>query len=153
MNPFEQLTARLRTTAWNHSTHGYSPSVEEMDGIVRWVRTVAELARRDDGKEAAHLLSSPARMLGHIPADHVAEEIDGQAAAVADAYARVLVRNAMEWSDMEAQGALSPGFPSDLFEPLIRLLEHGCQFRLSKGFLEVGDKAIPIHKCPSLPAV
>lgn len=150
MNSFEQLSLRLSSTPWNDPTNGYSPSTEEMDGVIRWVKTISELARQSDGKESQHILSSPARMLGHRPADYAAKEIDEQAAKVTDAYARVIVRSAMEWSDMLAQRGTYPGFPSDLFEPLLALLERGCQFRLSKGFLEVGDKAIPIQRWPVL---
>ncbi|TDM06080.1 MAG: hypothetical protein C4K60_15595 [Ideonella sp. MAG2] len=152
MNSLDQLTARIGIIASSSSTSSYPLSVEEVNAVVRWVRIMAELARREDGKEEAHLLSSPARLLGHISSDHVTERIDGQVALISDAYARVLVKNAMEWSNMDAQGKLPPGLPPDLFEPLLSLLGCGCQFRLSKGFLEVGDKAIPIHRWPAVPA-
>jgi hypothetical protein len=121
-----------------------------MDGVIRWVKTISELARQGDGKEAPHLLSSPSRILGHRPTGRAVKEIDEQAAKVADAYARVLVKNALEWSDLLVQNELPPGISSDLFEPLLALLERGCQFRLSKGFLEVGDKAIPVHRWPMI---
>lgn len=150
MNSFKQLSQRLSSKLWHDSTSGYSPSAEEMNGVIRWVRTVSELVSHDEGKEAQHVLASPARMLGHSPADYAVKEIEEQAAKVTDAYARVLVRSAMEWADMLALGVLPPGFPPDLFEPLLALLERGCQFRLSKGFLEVGDKAIPLHRWPVL---
>lgn len=150
MNSFEQLSKRLSSTPWSDSINGYSPSAEEMDGVIRWMKILSELARQGDGKEAQHLLSSPSRILGHRPTDNAAKEIDEQTAKVADAYARVLVKNALEWSDMLSQKELPPSFPPDLFEPLLALLERGCQFRLSKGFLEVGDKAIPVHRWPIL---
>jgi hypothetical protein len=135
---------------WNDSTNEYSPSAEEMDGVFRWLNTLSELARQDDREEAHHVLSSPARMLGYKPTDHVVQEIDKRIAEVTDAYARVLVRNAMEWTDMAAQDELPAGLPSDLFEPLVGLIGRGCQFRLSKGFVEVGDKVIPIHRWPAI---
>ena len=150
MNSFEQLSARLSSTSWNASNNGYSPSVLEIDGIVRWLGAVAQLAQQGDEKEVPHVLSSPARMLGHRPADDVVKAIDRHAASIADAYARVLVKNAMEWADMVTQGQLPPGLAPDLFEPILALLERGCQVRLSKGFLEVGDRAIPIHRWPAL---
>lgn len=150
VNPFEQLAKRLGGAPWIGSISGYSPSAEALDGVARWMRILSELARQVDGNEVPHLLASPARLLGYRPGDHAAKEIDEQIARVSDAYAAILVRNAMEWADMSAQGKRSPEFPLDLFEPLLALLERGCQFKLRKGYLEVGDNAFPLHGWPNL---
>ena len=110
VNPFEQLAERLGGAPWIGSISGYSPSAEALDGVARWMRILSELARQVDGNEVPHLLASPARLLGYRPGDHAAKEIDEQIARVSDAYAAILVRNAMEWADMSAQGSALRSF-------------------------------------------
>lgn len=129
---------------------GYSPSPDEMEGVLRCLKVIADLASKGEGTAIQHVLASPARMLGYEPSERIAKAIEEQTNGVADAYAKVLVKNAMEWADMATEGKLPSSYSSDLFEPLLSLLEKGCYFRLSKGFLEVGDKAIPVHRWPIL---
>jgi hypothetical protein len=150
MDSLERLSDRLNNTPWPDVNQGCSPSSVEMEGVLRCLKAIAELAREGEGKAAQHVLASPARMLGHVPSARAANAIERQTTGVVDAYAKVIVKNAMEWADMVAEGKLPLGCSSDLFEPLLALLERGCHFRLSKGFLEVGDKAIPIHRWPIL---
>lgn len=152
MNPFEELTDRLNRTAWAAPAGGYSPSQEEMQGILRLLKTLSVMVRQGEHHATQHVLASPARMLGHVPAAEVGQAIEDHAGRIADAYAKVLVKNALEWADMVTEGKLPPGYSPDIFEPVLDLLERGCHFRLSKGFLEVGDKAIPVQRWPMLSA-
>jgi hypothetical protein len=150
MDSFEKLADRLNGIAWGKVAEDYSPSPAEMEAVIHYLKVISDLACRDNRQMALHALASPAQMLGYVPSMNVAKSIDDQAAQIADAYAKILVKNAMEWADMVSNGELPSGCSSDLFEPLLALLEHGCIFRLSKGFLEVGDKVIPIHRWPVL---
>ncbi|MHA6883112.1 hypothetical protein [Ralstonia pseudosolanacearum] len=148
MSSFDALFDRMSKVSWSGANPGYIPSSEEMDRVVQFLKFVAEIARRRGGATGQHILVSPARLLGYVPTEHVIKAIDGQVSEIADAYAKAFVRNAMEWSAMAEEGQLPEEFPSDLFEPILLLIERGCQIRLSKGFLEIGDKVIPVHRWP-----
>lgn len=149
MNSLEKLLDRLRNTS-SEAASIYAPSHQEMEGVVICLRNIAELAQHGDDGTAQHVLASPARMLGYTVTDELAKTIAFQITEVPDAYSQAIWRNAMEWADMVDNGKLSKDYPADLFEPLLTLLERGCHIRLNKGFFEVGDKAIPIHKWPAL---
>ncbi|WP_208941712.1 hypothetical protein [Paracidovorax avenae] len=152
MDALARLSDRLNGTPWSESDQYYSPSSTEMEGVLRCLKIVANLAQRNEGPVVQHVLASPARMLGHVPSERAENVIKGQVTAVPDAYAKAILKNAVEWADMVTEGKLPSGYPVDLLEPLLAVLELGCQFRLSKGFLEVGDKAIPIQRWPILSA-
>jgi hypothetical protein len=151
MNTFERLLDRLKNTNWGVQAQDYLPTALEMEGVVRYLGCVAQLARNSSEKETPHVLASPARLLGFVPAQDTARVIEDQSAKIPDAYARGFAKNSMEWAALTSTGMLPANFSPDLFEPLLVLLEKGCRIRLSKGFLEVGDKTIPLHKWPAVP--
>lgn len=149
MSSFEKLLERLSDVGWSAESQDYEPTALEMEGVVQYLNSVAVLVQEPKSQESQHVLTSPARLLGYEPSLSLADVINTQAAKVPDAYARVLVKNAMEWAAMTSDGRLPAGSSPDLFEPLLSLLTRGCRIRLSKGFLEVGGNVLPLHNWPN----
>ncbi|MBN3724605.1 hypothetical protein [Burkholderia sp. Ac-20379] len=152
MNSFEKILERLSGDDWRPFSQGYTPTKLEMDGVMQCLKAISSIARRYDATEGAHVLSSSARLMGFTPTLEVESAINERLETIQNAYAKVIVKNAMEWAAMISVKELSPDFQVDLFEPLLSLIGRGCHIGISKGFFDVGGNNIPLHGWPVIAA-
>lgn len=150
MNYFETLSSRIENFSWDKRTENYALSRSDLDGIFRWLRYMSAFADGERKDNPPHFMGSPARFLGYHRSknsDQIIEDLVNRARGQG-LVAMGIFHNALEWADfISGTGAIGDA-PVDLFEPMLSLLERGCTFRLNKGYLEIGDGAIPLHRWP-----